>query len=94
MDRMLKVCSQCQHEHYFEDFCPGNCDNCNSPLVGNAYPVKLLDQVTQAIDIISNRLDYNFDEALNYLFKVLAAPQVSENLLNDPSIWKILQPPK
>ena len=66
MDRMLKVCSQCQHEHYFEDFCPSNCDNCNSPLVGNAYPVKLLDQVTQAIEIISNRLDYNFDEALNY----------------------------
>ena len=63
MDRTLKVCSQCQHEHYFEDFCPSNCDNCNSPLVGNAYPVKLLDQVR-------------------------------ENLLTDPIIWEILQPPK
>jgi hypothetical protein len=83
MDRMLKVCSQCQHEHYFEDFCPSNCDNCNSPLVGNAYPVKLLDQ---------------FNEALNYtsenLFQALAEPKISENLLTDPIIWEILQPPK
>jgi hypothetical protein len=72
---MLKVCSQCQHQHYLEDFCPSNCDKCNSLLVGNSYQVKLLDK---------------FNEALNYtsenLFQTLAEPKISENLLNDPNI--------
>ncbi|BAZ33617.1 hypothetical protein NIES4074_61310 (plasmid) [Cylindrospermum sp. NIES-4074] len=87
----LTVCSNCRHEHYYTDSRPDKCHSCNSELVGNNYPVALLNEFASGIDVISEKLNLSFDEALDFLIHNLrqklsilsVKPTVSQNLVDE-----------
>lgn len=108
MERILIICDNCRHEHFFEELRPTHCTSCNSLLPEKTYSVRLLDEFTELIFLTIQKFDCSFEQACEILkviyrkmekytvsgnfFEPLSQPLISKNLLNDPAIWEILQP--
>lgn len=94
MSKLLIVCSECGHEHFYtEDLRPSNCESCNSPLIARAYPIELLDQTAELVSLIGQKFNCSFDQACSIFStifrKVMEGALATENLfepLTKPTI--------
>ncbi|MEA5553332.1 hypothetical protein VB713_20545 [Anabaena cylindrica UHCC 0172] len=94
MNKILTVCTECGQEHFYNDLRPNNCNACDSNLTGRDYPMELVDKFVESVENISRKLNCSFDESLDFIKQSLDTfISVSDNLVEDPVIWEILQPP-